>query len=47
MLNYIMEFFVLINRPKPPTEKEDFAKKKNPNYKNVNASGGMFIVEFN
>jgi len=40
-----MDFFALINRPKPPTE--EFSHKKNPNYKNVNASGGIKIVEFN
>ena len=35
-----MDFFALINRPQPP--KEEFAIKKNPNYKNVN-SGGMKV----
>lgn len=40
-----MDFFALINRPKPPTEES--AIKKNPNYKNINASGGIKIIEFN
>jgi hypothetical protein len=42
-----MDFFALINRPLKPITVEDFKTKKNPNYKNVNASGGIKIVEFN
>jgi len=40
-----MDWFPLINRPQPIKE-EDFTRKKNPNYKNINTSGGIKIVEY-